>query len=132
MYLQIRQLNKNYGSKRVVSDVDLTMEEGEILSLLGPSGCGKTTILRMLAGLVKPDGGSIQVGSRVFFEGKREVAVEDRQIGMVFQDYALWPHMTVAKNIAFGLRLKRTPAAQIKKKVDELLELVNLPGVGQR
>ena len=132
MYLQIKQLNKQYGTKRVVDDVDLTMEEGEVLSLLGPSGCGKTTTLRMLAGLITPDSGWIKVGERIFFDGKREVAVEDRQIGMVFQDYALWPHMTVTKNIAFGMRLRRMPVAQIRKKVDELLELVNLPGVGQR
>jgi ABC-type Fe3+/spermidine/putrescine transport system ATPase subunit len=132
MYLQIKQLTKSYGAKQVVAGVNLTMEEGEILSLLGPSGCGKTTILRMLAGLVKPDSGSIQVGLRVFFDGRREVAVEERQIGMVFQDYALWPHMTVAKNIAFGLRLKRVHREQVQRKVDELLELVNLPGLGQR
>lgn len=132
MYLQIKQLTKRYGSKRVVSEVDLTMEEGEILSLLGPSGCGKTTILRMIAGLITPDSGSIQVGERLFYDGKREVAVEERQIGMVFQDYALWPHMSVEKNIAFGMRLRRTPAAQIKKRVEELLELVNLPGMGAR
>src|ERR1700736_6336257 len=132
MYLQVRQLNKSYGARRVVSDVDLTMEEGEVLSLLGPSGCGKTTTLRMLAGLITPDSGWIKVGERIFYDGKREVAVEDRQIGMVFQDYALWPHMTVGKNIAFGMRLRRMPAAQIKKKVAELLEMVNLPGVEQR
>jgi ABC-type Fe3+/spermidine/putrescine transport system ATPase subunit len=132
MYLQIRQLNKSYGTKHVVTNVDLAMEEGEILSLLGPSGCGKTTILRMLAGLITPDSGWIKVGERVFYDGKREVAVEDRQIGMVFQDYALWPHMTVAKNIAFGMRLRRLPALDIKKRVEELLELVNLPGMGQR
>lgn len=132
MYLQIKQLTKKYGSKRVVDDVGLTMEEGEVLSLLGPSGCGKTTILRMLAGLITPDSGWIKVGDRIFYDGKRELAVEDRQIGMVFQDYALWPHMTVAKNISFGMRLRRTPAAQIKKKVGELLELVNLPGVEHR
>ncbi len=132
MYLQIKQLNKSYGSRKVVNDVALNMEEGEILSLLGPSGCGKTTILRMLAGLVTPDSGWIKVGDRIFYEGKREVAVEDRQIGMVFQDYALWPHMTVAKNIAFGMRLRRKPSQEIKKRVDELLELVNLPGLGQR
>src|SRR3984893_12534076 len=132
MYLQIRQLNKNYGTKHVVSNVDLAMEEGEILSLLGPSGCGKTTILRMLAGLVTPDSGWIKVGERVFYDGKREVAVEDRQIGMVFQDYALWPHMTVAKNVAFGLRPKRVSKEEVRRKVDELLELVNLPGLGQR
>src|SRR6202171_658513 len=118
MYLQIKQLTKKYGSKRVVSDVDLAMEEGEILSLLGPSGCGKTTILRMLAGLVTPDSGWIKVGERIFYDGKREVAVEDRQIGMVLQDYALWPHMTVAKNIAFGLRLKRVPREKVQRKVE--------------
>ncbi len=132
MYLQIKQLNKQYGTKKVVDDVDLTMEEGEVLSLLGPSGCGKTTTLRMIAGLITPDSGWIKVGKRIFYDGKREVAVEDRQIGMVFQDYALWPHMTVAKNITFGMRLHRMPASQMKKKGDELLELVNLPGVGQR
>lgn len=132
MYLQIRQLNKSFGTRRVVSNVDLAMKEGEILSLLGPSGCGKTTILRMLAGLITPDSGWIKVGERVFYDGKREVAVEDRQIGMVFQDYALWPHMTVAKNIAFGMRLRRQPASDINKRVQELLALVNLPGMGDR
>lgn len=132
MYLQIRQLNKSYGTKRVVSDVDLTMEAGELLSLLGPSGCGKTTILRMIAGLVTPDSGNIKVGERVFYDEKHEVAVEERQLGMVFQDFALWPHMTVAKNIAFGLNLRRTSAQQVNKRVEELLELVNLPGLGQR
>lgn len=132
MYLEIKQLNKKYGSKYVVSDIDLTIEEGEILSLLGPSGCGKTTTLRMIAGLITPDSGWISVGGRVFYDGKHEIAVEDRQIGMVFQDYALWPHMTVAKNIAFGMRLRRTSASEIKKRVAALLELVNLPGVGHR
>jgi len=119
-------------SRRVVSDIDLEMAEGEILSLLGPSGCGKTTILRMLAGLVTPDSGWIQVGGRVFYDGKREVPVEERRLGMVFQDYALWPHMTVARNIAFGMRLQRAPSREITKRVQELLELVNLPGFGDR
>ena len=132
MYLQLKQLSKMYGRRRVVSDVNLTMEEGEILSLLGPSGCGKTTILRMIAGLVTPDGGGIEVGSRVLYGGGREMPVEERHIGMVFQDYALWPHMTVAKNIAFGMRLRRKPWREIQKRVDELLELVSLPGMGRR
>lgn len=132
MYLQIKQLSKKYGSRQVVSDVNLTMEEGEILSLLGPSGCGKTTILRMIAGLVTPDSGLIQIGDRVLYHGKREVPVEERQLGMVFQDYALWPHMTVARNIAFGLRLRRAPSHVIARRVEELLELVNLPGFGDR
>jgi len=132
MYLQIKQLSKSYGSRRVVSNVDLTMEEGEILSLLGPSGCGKTTILRMIAGLVTPESGWIKIGDRVIYDGKREVPVEERHLGMVFQDYALWPHMTVARNIAFGMRLRRDSRQIIAKRVQELLELVNLPGLGDR
>jgi len=132
MYLQIKQLNKSYGSRQVVSNLNLDMEEGEILSLLGPSGCGKTTTLRMLAGLVTPTSGSIEVGGRVFYDGKRELPVEERDLGMVFQDYALWPHMTVARNIAFGLRLRHMSSSRIKQRVHELLELVNLPGYGDR
>ena len=132
MYLQISQLNKSYGSRQVVSNVDLAMEEGEILSLLGPSGCGKTTILRMIAGLVTPESGLIKIGDRTLYDGKRELPVEERQLGMVFQDYALWPHMTVARNIAFGMRLRHNPARDIEKRVQELLELVSLPGMGNR
>ncbi len=132
MYLHIKQLSKSYGSRQVVSDIDLAMEKGEILSLLGPSGCGKTTILRMIAGLVTPDRGWIQIGQRILYDGKREVPVEERQLGMVFQDYALWPHMTVARNIAFGMQLRRVPSREITKRVQELLELVNLPGFSNR
>lgn len=132
MYLKIKHLSKQYGSRSVVSELNLTMEEGEILSLLGPSGCGKTTVLRMLAGLIKPDGGHIEVGGRIFYDGKRELPVEERGIGMVFQDYALWPHMTVTQNVAFGLRLRRMPRAEIAQRVEELLNLVNLPGMGKR
>lgn len=132
MYLQIKQLSKSYGSRRVVSNVDLTMEEGEVLSLLGPSGCGKTTILRMIAGLITPESGWISIGERVLYDGKKELPVEERDLGMVFQDYALWPHMTVARNIAFGMRLRRMPTRVIQQRVEELLELVNLPGMGNR
>ena len=132
MYLQIKQLNKSYGSRRVVSNVDLQMDEGEILSLLGPSGCGKTTILRSIAGLVTPESGLIKIGERVLFDGKRAVPVEERQIGMVFQDYALWPHMTVARNIAFGMRLRHFSSRAIETRIQELLKLVNLPGMGNR
>jgi len=129
-FLEIKQLTKSYTGRTVVSAIDLSMEEGEILSLLGPSGCGKTTILRCVAGLIKPDSGYIEVGGRIFFDGGRELPVEGRKIGMVFQDFALWPHMTVTQNIAFGLR--RTPARAIAGRVAELLTLVNLPGFGDR
>lgn len=132
MYLQIKQLHKTYGTRQVVSNIDLTMAEGEVLSLLGPSGCGKTTILRMIAGLVRPDSGLIRVGERVLFDGKHEMPVEERDLGMVFQDYALWPHMTVEKNIAFGMRLRRMSRKAISARVQELLALVNLSGFGQR
>ena len=132
MFLQIQQLNKVYGNRTVVSDVNLTMEEGEVLSLLGPSGCGKTTILRMIAGLIRPDGGMIRIGDRILYDEKHEMPVEDRCLGMVFQDYALWPHMTVAKNIAFGMRLHNMPARTITARVRELLELVNLAGYENR
>src|SRR5260370_17450454 len=132
MYLQVKQLNKSYGSRRVVYNVDCLMEEGEILSLLGPSGCGKTTILRSIAGLVTPESGLIKIGGRVLFDGKRGVPVEERRLGMVFQDYALWPHMTVTRNIAFGMRLRHSPGQVIARRVQELLELVNLPGLGDR
>src|SRR5260370_16652379 len=89
MYLQIKQLNKTYGSRQVVSNVDLEMAEGEILSLLGPSGCGKTTILRMLAGLVKPGSGYIAINGRVLYERKQEEPVEDSRVGLVLPSYSL-------------------------------------------
>jgi len=108
------------------------MQEGEILSLLGPSGCGKTTILRMIAGLVNPDSGSIEIGGRMLYDGKRAMPVEERSLGMVFQDYALWPHMTVAQNVAFGLRLRHIPHAKVTHRVQDLLALVNLPDFGKR
>jgi ABC-type Fe3+/spermidine/putrescine transport system ATPase subunit len=127
-FLAIHQLTKRYNARTVVSEVDLSMDEGEILSLLGPSGCGKTTILRMIAGLIKPDGGTITVNGRAFYAAGRELPVEERQIGMVFQDFALWPHMTVGQNIGFGLRLRRQPERAIKERVATLLELVNLSG----
>lgn len=132
MFLQIQQLTKSYGNRTVVSDIDLEMPEGEILSLLGPSGCGKTTTLRMIAGLVTPDGGRIQIGDKVVYDGRREIPVEERSLGMVFQDYALWPHMTVSRNITFGMRLRHMPAKTIAARVQSLLELVNLSGMGDR
>jgi ABC-type Fe3+/spermidine/putrescine transport system ATPase subunit len=131
-FLELKQLTKRFGNRTVVSAVDLTMDKGEILSLLGPSGCGKTTILRMIAGLITPDEGYIRVDERVYFDKGRQMPTEARQLGMVFQDLALWPHLTVAQNIAFGLRLRRHPAKFIAERVHELLTLVNLPDFGNR
>lgn len=131
-FLEIKQLTKHYNARTVVSAVDLEMNQGEILSLLGPSGCGKTTILRMIAGLITPDGGYIRVNERVFYDNGRQLPTEERQLGMVFQDLALWPHMTIAQNIGFGLRLRRLSTTAISDRVNDLLALVNLPGFGAR
>ena len=116
-------INKYYGTNRVLKDVDLTIEDGEFMTLLGPSGCGKTTTLRVIAGLEKPQSGSIVM------DGKRIVNAAEsffappakRGLNLVFQSYALWPHMTVFDNVAFGLRVKHTPKDEIKKLVENAL-----------
>ena len=116
-------INKYYGTNRVLKDVDLTIEDGEFMTLLGPSGCGKTTTLRVIAGLEKPQSGSIVM------DGKRIVNAAEsffappakRGLNLVFQSYALWPHMTVFDNVAFGLRVKHTPKDEIKKLVESAL-----------
>src|SRR5579862_8325846 len=102
------------------------------MALLGPSGSGKTTVLRMLAGLESPDGGRISLHGRVLYEQGRAVPPEERDIGMVFQDYALWPHMTVAQNIGFGLRLQGTSRQETQQQVAAALQLVHLEGLGNR
>ena len=121
-------INKYYGTNRVLKDVDLTIEDGEFMTLLGPSGCGKTTTLRVIAGLEKPQSGSI------FMNGERIVnAVESffappakRGLNLVFQSYALWPHMTVFDNVAFGLRVKHTPKDETKKLVESALSRMQI------
>jgi len=123
-------LTKRFGAVTAVHDVSFRVPEGRLLALLGPSGSGKTTVLRMLAGLEHPDGGTITVHERTVFDGRREVPAEERDIGMVFQDYALWPHMTVAQNIAFGLR--GVARAERSPRVAGALELVHLEGLGAR
>lgn len=121
-------VGKRYGGLTVVSAVDLCIAEGEFLVLLGPSGCGKTTTLRMIAGLVEPSEGTIHIGGA----DVTGLPARKRNIGMVFQDYALFPHMTVAENIGFGLRERRIARSTIATRVDELLELIRLPGFGPR
>ena len=132
MALEIESLTKRFGTTLAADNVTFGLEDGLFLALLGPSGSGKTTVLRMLAGLETPDGGRIAVGGRVLYGAGRVVPPEERDIGMVFQDYALWPHMTVAQNIAFGLRLRRLGGAEIDRQVAQALDLVHLNGLGAR
>ncbi|MFB6104578.1 MAG: ABC transporter ATP-binding protein [Halobacteriaceae archaeon] len=123
--LELRDVTRHYGPETAVTNLDLRVRDGELLTLLGPSGCGKTTTLRMLAGLERPDEGVITVGDRVVAGADTSfVSPEDRGVGLVFQDFALFPHLTVAENIAFGL----TDADDDAKtaRVDELLDLVGL------
>jgi iron(III) transport system ATP-binding protein len=125
--LRIRGLEKCFGALRAVDGVDLDVPSGGTCALLGPSGCGKTTTLRMIAGLERPDAGEIAVGGRVVSGPGCFVPAEERRIGMVFQDYALFPHMDVAANVGYGLGRKPDPA-----RVREALELVGLGDAGKR
>jgi putative spermidine/putrescine transport system ATP-binding protein len=127
-YLQLNHLFKAYGSVMAVQDVNLEIQTGEFISLLGPSGCGKTTILRMIAGFEQPTGGSIRLEDQDI----THIPANRRDMGMVFQSYSLFPHMTAAQNIAFGLRLKKLSRMQQHKRVSEMLDLVGLTSMGDR
>jgi spermidine/putrescine ABC transporter ATP-binding subunit len=126
--LSVRRLRKSFGAVVAVDDVSLDAAPGEFLSLLGPSGCGKSTLLRMVAGLVEPDGGEIVLAG----ENITRVAVHRRNLGLVFQSYALFPHMTVFENVAFGLRRRGVPPAELGPRVERILELVRLGPLGAR
>ena len=121
-------VTKKYGEVTALHALDLEIREGEFLTLLGPSGCGKTTTLRLIAGFIHPTAGTIFLGD----DDITAVAPQHRRIGMVFQDYALFPHMTVRENIAFGLEERRYEKRRIAERVDELLELIRLPDMGNR
>ena len=124
----VRNLEKSFGTTRVVDDVSFEVPRGELVALLGPSGGGKSTVLRIIAGLEEPDRGEVLLGG-VVANGKR---VQDRAVGFVFQHYALFRHMTVRKNIAFGLEIRKRPQKEIDATVDELLGLVQLDALGNR
>lgn len=126
--LQIRNLSKQFGDTVAVDNLDLDVEDGELVTLLGPSGCGKTTTLRSIAGFVKPDAGEIYVGD----EPMSRLPPERRDIGFVFQNLALWPHMTVYQNLAFGLELRGANKHDIRRRIDETLRLVRLSGLEER
>ena len=128
MNIQLKDIVKKFGTLEAVSHVSLEIHDGELFTLLGPSGCGKTTILRLIGGFNKPDNGEI------YFDGKPVTPIPpyERNIGMVFQNYALWPHMTISNNITYGLKLKKLPKAEIADKVSHVLKLVNLVGLEKR
>jgi putative spermidine/putrescine transport system ATP-binding protein len=126
--IAVRRLSKAYGAVSVLDDVDLDVRPGEFLTLLGPSGSGKTTLLMAIAGFLRPDRGSIRFGDREVVR----LAPHKREIGMVFQNYALFPHMNVARNIAFPLRLRRVPNPEIARRVEAALEMFQLGGYGGR
>lgn len=126
--LLLAKIAKRYGEVVALHPSDLDIDDGEFVTLLGPSGCGKTTLLRIIAGLVEPTFGKVEL----YGNDITRVAPQRRGIGMVFQDYALFPHLTVAENIAFGLREHRYARAAIEARVDELLQLIKLPDIGER
>ncbi len=126
--LRLKNVVKKYGKLKAVDNLSLDVREGELLTLLGPSGCGKTTTLRSVSGFVTLTSGDIYIGDRKI----TDIAPEKRGIGLVFQNYALWPHMTVFQNLAFGLQIKKLPGDQIKKKVEQALALVKLEGLESR
>ncbi|MFZ5824955.1 MAG: ABC transporter ATP-binding protein [Bacillota bacterium] len=128
--LQITTLQKRFGSTPAVAGIDLHLEHGEILTLLGPSGCGKTTTLRLIAGFERPDSGEIAIAGQVAASESDWIPPEERGVGMVFQDYALFPHLTVAENVGFGLG--KLPQAQRQQRVTQMLRLVGLESLGDR
>jgi iron(III) transport system ATP-binding protein len=136
--LTVNDLHLDYGSgasaNPILKGVSMHLQRGEVVALLGPSGSGKTTLLRAVAGLESPKSGTIDIGERRVFEGERklELPAEERNLGLVFQSYALWPHKTVFDNVAYGLKLRRMPAREIAPKVNEVLSQLGLGHLGER
>ncbi len=130
--VELRGLTKKYGSLAVVDDISMVIEHGTLVCLLGPSGCGKTTTLRLIAGFVEPTAGEIRVGDRVVSSPQKTLPPERRNMSMIFQSYALWPHMTVAENIIYGLKLRKIDSATIKKKLDDILSTTRLAPLAER
>jgi iron(III) transport system ATP-binding protein len=132
--LTVDDLHLRYGDTPILNGVALTLERGQVVSLLGPSGSGKTTLLRAVAGLETPYQGTIRIGDKVVFDGAKalDVPAERRNLGLVFQSYALWPHKTIFDNVAYGLKLRGQSAADIKASVTRALEQLSLGHLGQR
>lgn len=120
--ITLQQLTKVFGATRAVDGIDLVIEAGELFFLLGPSGCGKTTLLRCIAGFEVPDAGTVHIGDR----DVTKLPAHQRDTGMVFQSYALWPHMSVRQNVGFGLEMRKVAKAEARKRVDQALEMVQM------
>src|SRR5215470_3118013 len=134
--ISIKRLSKHFSSRdsdvAAVSDLDLDIKDNQFVTLLGPSGCGKTTTLRLIAGYIVPDAGTIHVDDRLVSAPGQVVPPDARGMGMVFQNYAVWPHKTVFENVVFGLKIRKIPTAEARRKVEETLGLVNLNGLERR
>ena len=132
--VKLEGLVKYFGEVTAVDDVSLTINKGEVVTLLGPSGCGKTTTLNMIAGFERPDAGNIYVGERLISSVAKRVFVPPhrRNLGMVFQSYGLWPHLTVARNVGFGLEMHGIARTELQQRINEALRLVRLDDLGDR
>ncbi|RFB79785.1 ABC transporter ATP-binding protein [Methylovirgula sp. 4M-Z18] len=131
-HLELAGLAKRYGDFAAVDDVSLSVEKGLLVCLLGPSGCGKTTTLRLIAGFIKPTAGEIRVEGKVISATGWAEPPERRSMSMIFQSYALWPHMTISENVAYGLTLRKLPARDIAAKVQEVLSITQLVTLADR
>ncbi len=130
--VELRSLTKRYGDAAVVDGISLTIAHGHLVCLLGPSGCGKTTTLRLIAGFIEPSAGEIRVGERLISSPAQTLPPERRNMSMIFQSYALWPHMTVMENIVYGLKLRKFDRDTIAKKLEAILATTKLAGLAQR
>uniref|UniRef100_UPI0035A0A502 ABC transporter ATP-binding protein n=1 Tax=Delftia acidovorans TaxID=80866 RepID=UPI0035A0A502 len=130
--VQARQLKRIHGERAVLQDISLQIAPGEVLALLGPSGCGKTTLLKILAGLEQPSRGEVWMGGQCAASASQSLPPERRELGLVLQDHALWPHMSLQANVAFALEMRGLPRAQIHERVQQTLGLVGLQGMGER
>ena len=133
--IEIRNVGKQYAGRSILSDLSLALNDGECFTLLGPSGCGKTVLLRLIAGFETPDSGKILIGDEVVADAASSQAPlppDKRSLGIVFQDYAVWPHMTVFDNIAYPLKLAKVEAGQLQARTLRAVELVGLTGLDQR
>ena len=130
--LDLNGITKLYGEARAVDDVNLSIEEGEFVSLLGPSGCGKTTTLRMIAGFMRPSSGTITMEGRELSSARTSLPPERRDMSMIFQSYAIWPNMTVAQNVGFGLKLRKFSKSEIDRQVMEILRVTKMDHLADR